>query len=350
MASSNGPGPAADAFGWQASDDEASAASRAAVRWRRRGSSAELRFAEPSRSRNWRRSPIPAKALPAASAIGWWGTTVLAHGGVMAGIFAVTVASGADFVGLGIGAVTGLVAAPLAGVAGYFAGRRRQASASAHELTEGEIAQAATRAFGGELRGTPAKVLARKAADAMRDGRPHVARVITPHGQQEFRIEAIDRTSVRVAPVESAVPITSPEHEGFATRFVRTVREAARPNGVTAGPDRRMAALERRLDAIERAGTIDRNHPCYPAFVLLYVDRLTEYRSLAARAEGIAELGTPEATARAAELARDLEQMVDLIAVGVDELEREVVDDSQRQSDEYLAFLREKYGRGGPGA
>lgn len=313
------------------------------VRWRRRGSAAELRFGEPARSRMWRKNWFPAKALPVVTSIGWWFLGAVGHAVATTGFVIGFATAGLDVLTVWVGSLIGLVAPPIAGVAGFFDGKRRQRRADARTDAIDEIDVATVEALGRDLRGAGGKALTQKVADAMREGRPQRAKVFTPSGYVEYRIDPVDDSTVAVAPL-----VATPEASAF-NQFVRAVSvplQGHTPASVTAASDRRIAALEQRLSAIERAGEIDANHPCYPQFVILQIDRMTEYRQLAARAEAIAEVDTPDARRTVERLVGDLERIVELVSVGVDELEQDVLAASQRSSDAHLGFLRDKYAAG----
>lgn len=309
------------------------------VRWRRRGSAAELRFAEPARAPVWHKHWVASKALPAATSVSWWFLGAVGHAVATVGLVVGFGAAGLDMAVVWLGALVGLAIPPAAGVAGYFSGRRRQRNADVRAVTMDDIGTATTEALGRDLRGMGGKALTQKVAEAMRDGRSQRAKVFTASGYVEYRIDPVDERTVTISPVDSTPEV------GMLNQFVRAVNTQVVGNtsNVTAVSDRRIAALEHRLAAIEHAGEIDRNHPNYPAFVILQVDRLTEYRQLAARAEAIAAVDTPEARRTATELAKDLDHIVELMTVGVDELERDVLAASRRSSDAHLGFLKDKY-------
>ncbi|MGO2112646.1 MAG: hypothetical protein ACTH31_13650 [Pseudoclavibacter sp.] len=310
------------------------------VRWRRRGRAAELRFVEPARSKKWRRNVLPSKAMPALTSFGWWLAGTVTHATASVGALVGFGAAGVDLLPVWIAVVAGLAVPPAAGVGGFFHGKRRQREADARALAIGEIDSATTQALGRDVRGVGGKSLSQKIASVMRHGRTEHARLLTASGYVEYRIDPVDRSTVAIEPLGE-----SPEARAF-NETVRKVNAAAHQHvgiEITVPTDRRVAGLEQRLAALEKVGGIDVNHPSYPQFVILQVDRLTEYRRLASRAEAIGEVESAEARAVAAQLSRDLDDMVELMSTGVDELERQVLADSKRTSDAYLGFLREKY-------
>lgn len=329
------------------------------VQWRRRGSAAELQFAVPARSKTWRTHWFPAAALPWVTSVGWWFMGAAAHATATVGAAIGFAAGGLELAPVWIGSLIGLVVPPAAGVAGYVNGRKRQAESEQRTRAIEGIDRAALEALGTDVRGFGGKSLSQKVADAMRRGTPQRARVLSTGGYVEYRIEPVDATTVSISPLES-----TPEAATF-NQFVRSVGpavtslgggrggggrggsngKAGRGRGVTAEVDARMRTLEDRLGAIERIGQIDKNHPSYPQFVILQVDRLTEYRHLASRAQAVSRVESPEARETTRELVDDLERIVDLVQVGVDALEREVLDASKRESDAHLGFLRDKYAR-----
>ncbi|GGA62119.1 hypothetical protein GCM10011490_10650 [Pseudoclavibacter endophyticus] len=283
--------------------------------------------------------------MPALTSFSWWLLGTVGHATATAGFFIGFGAAGLDLVPVWIGSALGLVVPPGAGVGGYYYGKLRQRQAETRALAIEDIDAAATAALGRDVRGLGAKALSQKVAAAMRHGRPERAKLLTASGYVEYRIDPVDDATVTIEPVEE-----SPEASAF-NQIVRAVNPSGRPlqgTDITVPTDRRVAELERRLSAIERAGKIDASHPSYPQFVILQIDRLTEYRQLASRAEAIAEVDSPEARQMAVQLASDLDDMVELMTAGVAELERQVLADTKRSSDAQLGFLREKYAAGEP--
>ena len=122
------------------------------------------------------------------------------------------------------------------------------------------------------------------------------------------------------------------------------ITPAAGPKSATLETDERMGQLERRLRVLEKTGAINASHPAYTKLVTLKVDRMTEYRVLAARLAGVKRLNTGQAAETATELERDLDRVVELMRRGVDELEQDVLGDARRNSDAHLDFLQQKYG------
>lgn len=335
-----------DAGTWISTDGtraDASAPDQSPVRWRRRGASTELRFDEPAGRPLWRRQLVPTGAIPAFRAIGWWFTAGVAHVTATTGVAVTLLATGAELWPAWLVGLLGMAVPPAAGVVGYSSGRRRQSHAVERAAVLDGIGDASTAAIGSDFRGRTGKPLALGIADAMRAGEARDVRVWTGGVFERYRIQPRDATTVTITPLDAPPEVLA------ARRVARFVAPTSGVRRVTADADRRMAALERRLDAIERAGRIDSSHPSYPAFVILQVDRITEYHHLAAQANAIATLDTPEARTTAQSLADDLEHVIDLTAVGVDELERDVLAGSRRSSEEQLQFLRDKYA-GSPAA
>ena len=321
------------------------AASSALVEWRRRGRTAERRLVEPHGAGVWRRHLVPIGGIPAAGAV----TGAAIGAGVAAGAF------GASLIAAAIAAtpllplwvlLAGVLLGPSAGaLVGWWLGRRRQLRAQVRAAALDDLADSVGAAFGLDGRAMAARPLVQRAGETLRTGRSTVARVAAGRGAGDYRIDPLGDGGLRVTPLER------PVDESFVGRFVRALSSPApAPSGPTAHSDARMAELELRLAHLERAGRIDRAHASYPALVVLQVDRITEYRRLAARAEAIAGLTTPEARELAERLQRDLDECVELMRAGVDELERAVLGDAGRDAEAHLVSLREKYERPAPGA
>ncbi|NLT25681.1 MAG: hypothetical protein GXX90_03330 [Microbacteriaceae bacterium] len=320
------------------------AAPDALVRWRRRGPAAELLVAEPIGAPAWRRHVAPIAAMPAVGALAGVALGI----GAAAGLFGVSllVAWLANLPVLPLWALLGgVVLGPgIGGWVGRLVGRRRQRRAALRAAALDDVADSLGAAFGLDPRGLGGRALVPRVAETLRTGRPTVARVAGGRGAGEYRIDALGDGALRVTPLEP------PVDESFIGQLVRALRPPAPPpSGPTAATDARMAELELRLATIERAGRIDRAHAAYPALVQLQVDRITEYRRLAARVEALAALPTDEARALSRRLERDLDEAVELMRVGVDELERDALGDAERDAAAHLAFLREKYAGPGPG-
>lgn len=318
-------------------------APRTAVRWRLHGGGAELQFREPGRSRLWRRRLLPPWALP-------FGTALL--GGVLAStgwllllgmVGTIVAAAGLLLIDWWVLLLAGAIAVPAAGVLGFLLGRRSRLQAKEHLEARHRVTSVLGNVFGAELGTTSREQLARRVTDTMRSGLPGHVSVIGNDGRmREFVVEAVDAQSVRINPVVAA---------GNALESAR--RPAAlswRPSndGITAGVDRQMADLQQRLNELIRLGNVDTNHPNYPAITLLRVDRLTEYRQLAERANTLAALGDEVSRRAAGRLAVDLGESVALVRRGVEEVEREILGHLQRESTANVDFLREKYDQQAP--
>lgn len=331
-----------DALGWTSTEGDGAigrAQPGTGVKWRRRGSALELNFDTPIGDKMWRKNAFSPGAIPWLWGIGWGiagvvGYTALA---VIGGV--ISLVAGFAIPPL-LATLVGLVVAPASAIAGYLAGKKKQQSVRARQDTEYRYTEAITAAVGNDYRGAGAKTFLNKVAEVMRTGRPQRANVLSVNGYAEFKIEPIGESSIRIQPLE--VPAEGKLYNKLAQSLTtKTVDETL----ITAPVDRRMAVLEERLETLQKVGHIDSRHPDYASFVILQVDRITEYRRLASRANAVAAMRSVEAQATAMELVEDLEHVVDLMKVGVDELEERVLRDSEISSDAHLLFLRDKYNR-----
>lgn len=309
------------------------------VRWRRRGRAVELRFAQPIGDPVWRQSVHGAESIPTWNAITAGGVTggAVALGSVYAAPWATTMLA-LPALPAWVGLAVGAVAVPLAAGAGWLGGLRQREHARARRLATTGIVDALGEGFGIDLGGAGARALIDRVAVAMRTGERQRAHVLTGRGHGRFTIEPSGEAQVLVAPIEVG---------DDGSLLGRLSRAVSMPTGaeatVTAEAESRRLLLEQRLDRIRAAGRIDARHASHPRLVTLQVDRMTEFRRLAARAEHLAKLPGEEARETVEKLVADLDEVLELMRVGADELEREVLDASVRDSDAHLVFLRDKY-------
>lgn len=314
------------------------------VRWRRRGNAIELNFDEQVGGKLWRRNVFSPSAIPAMRAIGWGIAGFATTATVSTGWFLSSLVTDISFMPWGVALLVCAASGPVAGVIGYFQGRRKQRQVRSRISAENRIDRAITTGLGSEYRAAKAKSFSQKLMAALRTGQTQRANVLSLDGYHEFRIDPVDGHTVRIEPVEPTKEI------GWFNQLAKSIPAAGgakqpADDSVTAEPDHRMALLEERLEAIRRTGEIDSSHMLYPKFVTLQVDRITEYHQLSARVSSVAALGTTEAQFAAYELVEDLENVIELMRVGVDELEDAVIEDAQLDSRAHLIFLHEKYDR-----
>ncbi|MDJ1372208.1 hypothetical protein C7K25_12645 [Gulosibacter molinativorax] len=310
------------------------------MQWRRRGPALELNFEKPIGDKMWRKNAFSPGAIPWLWGIGWGVAGIAGYAAlaVIGGV--ISLFAGAAILPPLAVLIGGLVVGPAAGIAGFLAGRKKQDSVRERQATEYRYTEAITDAVGNEYRGAGAKTFLNKIAEVMRTGRPLRANVLSVNGYAEFSIEPIGPSSIRIQPLE--IPAEGKLYNKLARQFVsKPVDESL----VTAPVDKKMAVLEERLEAIRKVGNIDSRHQAYPQFSMLQVDRISEYRQLASRANRVASINSPEAQATAMELLENLDHVVDLMKVGVDELEVNVLKDAEIRSDAHLIFLRDKYNR-----
>lgn len=332
-----------DALGWNSTETYGAierASEGADVKWRRRGPALELNFDTPIGDKMWRKNAFGAGAIPWLWGLGWGVLGVVGYAALAVVGGVISLFAGAAIVPPLLVILGGVVVGPAAALGGFFAGRKRQQSVRARQATEYRYTEAITAGVGTDFRGAGAKTFLSKIAEVMRTGRPQRANVLSVNGYAEFKIEPIGQSSIRIQPIE--VPAEGKLYNKLAKTFVARPVD---PNHVTTPVDEKMAVLEERLETIRQVGHIDSNHPNYASFAILQVDRITEYRRLAARANSVASLNSVEAQATAMELVADLEHVVELMKVGVDDLEEKILKDSEISSDAHLIFLRDKYNR-----
>lgn len=332
-----------DALGWTSTGGDGAierAQPGSGVRWRRRGPALELIFDKPIGDKMWHRNAFSPGAIPWLWGIGWGiaGIAGYAALAVLGGV--ISMFTGFALVPPLLALLGGVVIGPAAGIAGFLAGRKRQESVRERLATEYRYTDAITAAIGSDYRGAGAKTFLSKVAEVMRTGRPQRANVLSVNGYAEFKIEPIGDSSIRIQPLE--VPAEGKLYNKLAHSFMKSSFD---DRLITAPVDRRMAVLEERLETIQKVGHIDSRHPSYPSLAILQVDRITEYRRLASRANAVASLQSVDSQATAMELVADLERVVELMKVGVDELEEKILRDSEISSDAHLIFLRDKYNR-----
>ncbi|KAB1640693.1 hypothetical protein [Gulosibacter chungangensis] len=337
-----------DALGWNSTggDRELERAQPGpAVQWRRRGPALELNFGKPIGDKMWRRNTFSPGAIPWLWGIGWGilGVAGYATLAVIGGV--ISLFAGFAIVPPLLTIVGGVVVGPVAAIGGFLAGRKKQQSVQERLATEYQYSEAITDAVGNDYRGAGAKTFLNKIAEVMRTGRPQRAKVLSVNGYAEFKIEPIGHSSLRIQPVE--VPKEGQLYNKLAQSFTT---KSVDKTLVTAPADEKMAVLEERLETIRKVGHIDTRHPNYAQFAVLQVDRITEYRRLASRANAVASMQSLEAQGTAMELVAELDDMVGLMKVGVDDLEEKILRDSEINSDAHLLFLRDKYDRLSGGA
>lgn len=339
-----------DALGWNSTGGDGAierAQPGTGVKWRRRGQAIELNFDRPIGDKMWRRNSLSPGAIPWMWGIGWGivGIAGYAALAVIGGV--ISLFAGFAIVPPLLAILGGVIVGPAAAIGGFIAGRKKQLSVTQRLDTEYQYTEAITEAVGNDYRGAGAKTFLNKVAEVMRTGRPQRAKVLSVNGYAEFKIEPIGQSSLRIQPVE--VPKEGQIYNRLAQSFTTSSVDKTL---ITAPVDEKMAVLEERLETIRRVGHVDTRHPNYAQFAVLEVDRISEYRKLATRANAVASMQSVEAQATALELVEDLERVVDLMKVGVDELEDKILKDSEIKSDAHLLFLRDKYNRlpGGPAA
>ncbi|MGO1543053.1 MAG: hypothetical protein ACTHXA_01805 [Gulosibacter sp.] len=331
-----------DALGWTSAEGHGAierAQPGTGVRWRRRGAALELDFDKPIGDAMWKRNAFSPGAIPIMWGLGWGvlGVGAYAALAVVGGV--ISLFSGFA-IPAGLAILGGVLVGPVSAIAGFFAGRRRAKYVRQRQYSEDQYTEAVSTALGSVYRGVGAKSFLQKISEVMRTGRPQKANVLSVSGYAEFRIEPVGESTIRIRPTE--IPTEGKWYNKFANSLqLGSIDETK----LTAPVDRKMAVLEERLDAIQKIGHIDSKHPSYPSFIILQVDRITEYRKLAVRANAVASMDTPDSQATALELVEDLERVVELMKVGVDELEQKILVDSEISSDAHLMFLREKYNR-----
>ena len=309
------------------------------VRWQRYGAAVELRFDIPAGDPTWRQSGGEVESIPIWNAVTAGGVTggAVALGSVYAVPWLGTLMA-LPALPAWLGLAVGAVAVPVAAGAGWLTGRRQREHARARRLAAEGIADALGSAFGGDFSGRGARSLVERIVQAMRTGERQRAHVLTSRGHGVFRVEPIDGSRVRV---EQAAPDDGPGVLGRLSRAV-SMPTAAAPT-VTAEAESRRALLQQRLERLRAAGRIDARHAAWPRWTILAVDRMTEFRALAARAERLAGIPSDDARETVERLVDDLDEVLELMRAGAEELEREVLDASERDSDAHLRFLREKY-------
>lgn len=305
------------------------------VGWRRDGSDTDLVFVAPVGDKMWRRNAVPAGTIPFWSGVGWGALGLGA--GSLAGLLDLAVMQPfMPAVIAGAGAV--------AFIGGWLGGKRRQRQVRARNAAIEAAGEALSQSYSADFRGAAGAPVRARIRETLRTGEPGSVSTFTGRGHASFRVRVGGDNEIVVSPFERPAGRNS-----FIDDVVKATAMPITPTGgaksVTPVTDERMGQLEKRLRVLEKAGAITASHPAYTKLVTLKVDRMTEYRVLAARLAGVKRLTTADAAATVAELEHDLDRVVELMSRGVDEIEQEVLGDARRDSDAHLDFLQQKYGR-----
>lgn len=304
------------------------------VGWRRDGSDTDLRFVAPVGDKMWRRNAVPAGTIPFWSGVGW-GTLGLGAGSLTGLLNLAVIQPFMPVVIAGVGAV--------AFIGGWLGGKRRQRQVRARNAAIEAAGEALSQSYAADFRGAAGAPVRARIRETLRTGEPGSVSTVTGRGHASFRVRVNGDNEIVVSPFERPSSRNS-----FIDDVVKAtampITPAAGPKSATLETDERMGQLERRLRVLEKTGAINASHPAYTKLVTLKVDRMTEYRVLAARLAGVKRLNTGQAAETATELERDLDRVVELMRRGVDELEQDVLGDARRNSDAHLDFLQQKYG------